>query len=134
MARAGSFIGTSPRCSASSAANFATPSSYSSCHGCGRWDLMPACVVNTWESTEMRRSDTRPPDRWRLIVTTMARGVPFGNTEGASSRGYMGLDGDSVLTDGASLLYDPSSYALHEDPFPVYRRLQEAAPLYHNTD
>ncbi|HEV3133130.1 MAG TPA: cytochrome P450 [Acidimicrobiia bacterium] len=46
----------------------------------------------------------------------------------------MGLDGDSVLTDGASLLYDPSSYALHEDPFPVYRRMQEDAPLYRNAD
>jgi cytochrome P450 len=46
----------------------------------------------------------------------------------------MGLDGDSVLTGGGSLLYDPSSYALHEDPFPVYRRLQEGAPLYHNAD
>jgi cytochrome P450 len=45
----------------------------------------------------------------------------------------MGL-GDSVLTDGASLLYDPSSYALHEDPFPVYRRMQEDAPLYRNAD
>src|SRR5712675_354617 len=83
MARAGSFIGTPPRCSPSRAANFATPSSYSSCHGCGRWDLMSAGVVNTWESTEMRRSDTRPPDSWWLIVTTMARGVPLGNTDGA---------------------------------------------------
>ena len=46
----------------------------------------------------------------------------------------MGLDGNSVLTGGDSLLYDPSSYALHEDPFPVYRRLQEGAPLYHNAD
>ena len=46
----------------------------------------------------------------------------------------MGLDGDSVLTDGASLLYDPSSYALHEDPFPVYRRMQERSPLYRNAD
>ena len=44
----------------------------------------------------------------------------------------MSLDGDSMLTNGASLLYDPSSYALHDDPFPVYRRLQEDAPLYHN--
>ena len=46
----------------------------------------------------------------------------------------MGLDGDSVLTDGTSLLYDPSSYALHEDPFPVYRRMQADAPLYRNAD
>src|SRR3984893_9948161 len=46
----------------------------------------------------------------------------------------MGLDGDSVLTDGTSLLYDPSSYALHEDPFPVYRRMQADAPLYRNAE
>jgi cytochrome P450 len=46
----------------------------------------------------------------------------------------MGLDGDSVLTDGTSLHYDPSSYALHEDPFPVYRRMQADAPLYRNAD
>ena len=32
------------------------------------------------------------------------------------------------------LVYDPSSYALHDDPFPTYRRLQSEAPLYHHED
>jgi len=32
------------------------------------------------------------------------------------------------------LLYDPSSYALHDDPFPTYRRLQAEAPLFRNEE
>jgi cytochrome P450 len=32
------------------------------------------------------------------------------------------------------LLYDPASYALHDDPFPTYRRMQEESPLYHNPE
>lgn len=34
----------------------------------------------------------------------------------------------------APLVYDPSDYAVHDDPFPTYRRMQEEAPLYHNAD
>jgi cytochrome P450 len=30
------------------------------------------------------------------------------------------------------LLYDPASYALQEDPFPTYRRMQDESPLHHN--
>jgi cytochrome P450 len=30
--------------------------------------------------------------------------------------------------------FNPSSYQLHEDPFPVYRRMQDEFPLYHNAD
>ena len=30
--------------------------------------------------------------------------------------------------------FDPSSYAIHEDPFPLYRRMQDEAPLYHNAE
>jgi cytochrome P450 len=37
------------------------------------------------------------------------------------------------MTDTA-LVYDPSSYQLHDDPFPSYRRMQDEAPLYHNPD
>lgn len=37
------------------------------------------------------------------------------------------------MTDTA-LVYDPSSYQLHENPFPYYRRMQDEAPLYHNPD
>jgi cytochrome P450 len=33
-----------------------------------------------------------------------------------------------------ALIYDPSSYQLHDDPFPFYRRMQDEAPLYHNPD
>jgi cytochrome P450 len=32
------------------------------------------------------------------------------------------------------LEFNPSSYLLHEDPFPFYRRMQDEAPLYHNPD
>jgi cytochrome P450 len=34
----------------------------------------------------------------------------------------------------APLVYDPSSYQLHEDPFPTYRQMQDEAPLYHNME
>ncbi|MFP6600489.1 MAG: cytochrome P450 [Deltaproteobacteria bacterium] len=30
------------------------------------------------------------------------------------------------------LLYDPFSYEIHEDPFPVYKRLRDEAPAYFN--
>ena len=29
-------------------------------------------------------------------------------------------------------LYDPFSYEVHEDPFPVYKRLRDEAPAYFN--
>ncbi|WP_159989408.1 MULTISPECIES: cytochrome P450, partial [Nocardia] len=32
------------------------------------------------------------------------------------------------------LVFDPYDYGFHEDPYPVYRRLREEAPLYHNAD
>ncbi|MCU1452280.1 MAG: cytochrome [Acidimicrobiales bacterium] len=32
------------------------------------------------------------------------------------------------------LRYDPSSYEFHEDPFPVYARMQAEAPLYHDEE
>jgi cytochrome P450 len=34
----------------------------------------------------------------------------------------------------ATLLYDPSSYELDIDPFPLYRRMQDEAPLYRNPE
>jgi cytochrome P450 len=34
----------------------------------------------------------------------------------------------------STLVYDPSSYELHEDPFPTYRRMQDEAPLYRNPE
>jgi cytochrome P450 len=33
-----------------------------------------------------------------------------------------------------ALVYDPSSYELHDNPFPFYRRMQDEAPLYRNTE
>ena len=36
--------------------------------------------------------------------------------------------------DAMTLSYDPGSYEVQSDPFPIYRRLQDEAPLYHNTD
>ncbi len=32
----------------------------------------------------------------------------------------------------SSLIYDPSSYELQENPFPIYRRMQDEAPVYRN--
>ncbi|WP_282779893.1 MULTISPECIES: cytochrome P450 [unclassified Nocardia] len=32
------------------------------------------------------------------------------------------------------LLFDPYDYAVHEDPYPLYRRLRTEAPLYHNPE
>ncbi len=32
----------------------------------------------------------------------------------------------------APLVYDPFDYALHEDPYPIYRRLRDEAPAYRN--
>lgn len=32
------------------------------------------------------------------------------------------------------LVYDPSSYELQENPFQVYRRMQDEAPLYRNAN
>jgi cytochrome P450 len=37
------------------------------------------------------------------------------------------------MTDTA-LVYDPSSYELHDNPFPFYRRMQDEAPLYRNAE
>jgi cytochrome P450 len=30
--------------------------------------------------------------------------------------------------------YDPYAYEVHEDPYPIYARLREEAPLYRNDD
>jgi cytochrome P450 len=32
------------------------------------------------------------------------------------------------------LVYDPYSYAIHEDPYPTYKRLRDEAPAYHNAE
>ena len=34
----------------------------------------------------------------------------------------------------STLIYDPSSYELQENPFPTYRQMQDEAPLYRNSD
>lgn len=33
-----------------------------------------------------------------------------------------------------TLVYDPYSYAIHEDPYPTYKRLRDEAPAYHNAE
>ncbi len=38
------------------------------------------------------------------------------------------------MVEATKLEFDPSSYLIHEDPFPFYRRMQDEAPLYHNPD
>lgn len=32
------------------------------------------------------------------------------------------------------VVFDPYDYGFHDDPYPVYRRLREETPLYHNPD
>jgi hypothetical protein len=34
----------------------------------------------------------------------------------------------------APLVYDPFSYAIHEDPYPTYKRLRDEAPAYYNPE
>jgi hypothetical protein len=38
----------------------------------------------------------------------------------------------SEESDDKVLEYDPYSYQVHEDPYPIYQRLRDEAPLYHN--
>jgi len=33
-----------------------------------------------------------------------------------------------------TLVYNPFSYEMHEDPYPTYERLREEAPVYHNAE
>ena len=33
-----------------------------------------------------------------------------------------------------SLVFDPYDYAVHEDPYPLYQRLRDEAPAYHNAE
>jgi hypothetical protein len=40
----------------------------------------------------------------------------------------------TASTTDQPLVFDPYDYANHEDPYPVYRRLRDEAPLYHNPD
>ena len=39
---------------------------------------------------------------------------------------------ESSMSD--SLVYNPFSYDMHEDPYPTYARLREEAPAYHNEE
>jgi cytochrome P450 len=39
-----------------------------------------------------------------------------------------------VTTVPASVVYSPYDYAVHEDPYPLYARLREQAPLYRNDE
>ena len=39
-----------------------------------------------------------------------------------------------TLTQHEKLVFDPYDYALQDDPYPVYRRLRDEAPLYHNDE
>lgn len=40
----------------------------------------------------------------------------------------------SVVESTEPLVYDPYSYAIHEDPYPTYKRLRDESPLYRNTE
>jgi hypothetical protein len=40
----------------------------------------------------------------------------------------------STTTTETPLVYDPYDYAIHEDPYPTYRRLRDEAPVYRNEE
>jgi cytochrome P450 len=40
----------------------------------------------------------------------------------------------AIAGDTGSVHYDPYAYAIHEDPYPVYTRLRDEAPLYRNDE
>ena len=42
-------------------------------------------------------------------------------------------DSTAIATSGP-VHYDPYDYAVHEDPFPFYRRLRDEAPVYHHPE
>ena len=37
-----------------------------------------------------------------------------------------------TITDTTGVYYDPYDIAINEDPYPVYERMREEAPLYYN--
>jgi cytochrome P450 len=44
----------------------------------------------------------------------------------------MGVSTSSTGRVGGGLLFDPYDYDFHEDPYPLYARLRDEAPLYHS--
>jgi cytochrome P450 len=47
------------------------------------------------------------------------------------------LEAQSIMTDTASasaVYYDPTDFAINEDPHPVWKRLRDEAPLYYNEE
>jgi cytochrome P450 len=42
--------------------------------------------------------------------------------------------GRSEATRGSALVFNPYDYQFHDDPYPVYQRLRDEAPLYHNDE
>jgi cytochrome P450 len=38
------------------------------------------------------------------------------------------------MTTDTAVRYDPYDYAIHDDPYPVYSRLRDEAPVYHNEE
>ncbi len=40
----------------------------------------------------------------------------------------------SHATAAGPLVYDPYAYGIHEDPYPIYARLRDEAPLYRNDE
>ena len=34
----------------------------------------------------------------------------------------------------SDLVYDPYSYEIDADPYPVYKRMRDEAPVYHNAE
>src|ERR1700682_4404962 len=78
-----------------------------------------------------------PEARWRSGV---ARGRTHGSrlTEGQRAqrrvhRADVG-QGDLTVTDASAVdaYYDPFDFAIDDDPYPIWKRLRDDAPLYHN--
>ncbi len=58
-----------------------------------------------------------------------ARGSAARRRELVIEIGVLAMTGSTALD---PLAFDPYDYGFHEDPYPIYRRLREEAPLYHN--
>jgi len=47
-------------------------------------------------------------------------------------QGEAAVDGEAAVQDEAAVYYDPYDFEIDDDPYPVFRRLRDEAPLYRN--
>src|SRR5271169_4491062 len=73
------------------------------------------------------RIDPTPPPRTILLLECNGDSADANSTS-ASARGTV----RTVTTAGSAIYYDPYDFEIDSDPYPVWRRLREEAPLYVN--